>query len=863
MPSRVVSPLLLCLLPALLAACGGAGRSSQAGSDAVQMQVRNLLPPGQSGHFSVDGQAVGTLTGDPADFGPHIDDQRLMYWSSEFKDGRFQDISGRQPDISPREGVAIYLDAFGVPAVHADTVTDLWYGAGYVMAQQRLFLMDGVRRQARGTLAELTGPETVPQDIQTRVLTYSEAEYQSMFEGLSETAQQAITGYVAGANAWIAEVNANPELLPAEYVLLSSQPAPLSASDVLAAGVLMTRFVASEGGNEMENVIALKQLEQMHGVTKGRRIFRDLFWVDDPKAAVTIPAPEGVFSNIRTPVSERLAVFEAQADFAVSLPDELLQGPGTGHAPVPALPLLGKALPDPAGEAARYLQAFLGNLHGGSYMVVLRGEKTANGLPLMYNGPQLGYSYPSLLVELEVHGAGFHARGATVPGLPVIGIGNGQRIAWGLTTGYSKTIDSFIEDTAAGEGPNQYRHAGAVKDMDCRSETVNYRQAPEGVPAGPPVFSEEVEVCRTVHGPVVARSADGSLARSVQYAMWGREVETIEGVIAWQQARNLSQFLEAMRQVTWNENTMYVDADGNIAFFHPGLHPRRHPSTDLRLPNRGTGEQDHLGFMAFEDLPHSINPAQDWLANWNNKPAVGWGDGVGGNAITRPAAPVQRVLNWQRLLAAEDRISMDRLIELDRQAGRLDVRAQAWLPLIRQALASGTLGEDEAALASILAAWDELHYNPDIDIEDENALDRPAETIFDVFVRAMRLLLFSDVLPEDLFERMSAVGNHEYDASPLDNLVLKVLNPGISGIPLLEDYSQGLPPALWIQQGLLIARAILEAEYGSSDPQDFRRVHHRDNVCSLTGGVIGPCITMPHQDRGSWNEVIGFEVAAP
>ncbi len=827
------------------------------------MQVMTSLPPGQSGYFSTEGQALGMVTGNPADYGEHIDDQRLMHWSSQFKDGRFQDIRGRQPDLSPREGVSIYFDAFGVPAVYAESVEDLWYGAGYVMAQQRLFLMDGVRREARGTLAELTGPNTVPQDIKTRVLTYSEAEYQAMFEGLSETARQSISGYVAGVNDRIAEVLADPTLLPAEYGLLSSLPEPLSITDVVAAGVLMTRFVAAEGGNEMENVIALKQLQEMHGEQKGRRIFRDLFWVDDPKAAVTIPPGEGRFSNITTPPGERLAVFEAQADFAIGLPDELLRGPGTGDAPAPAAPLLGKALRHPAAQAARYLQAFLGNLHGGSYMVVLRGDKTANGLPLMYNGPQLEYTYPSTLVELEVHGAGFHARGATVPGLPVVGIGNGKRIAWGLTTGYSKTIDSFIEDTSVGDGPNQYRHAGTVKDMDCRTETVSYRQAPDGVPAGPPVFSEEVEVCRTVHGPVVARSGDGSLARSVQYAMWGREVDTIEGIIAWQQADNLAEFRQAMELVTWNENTMYVDADGNIAYFHPGLHALRHPSTDLRLPNRGTGEQDHLGFMAFEDLPQSINPAQGWLANWNNKPALGWGDGIGGNAITRPSAPVQRVVNWQRLLAAENGIDLQRLIELDRQAGRIDVRAQAWQPLIRQALGSGVLGAQEAALASLLAAWDGLHYNPEIDIEDEGALDRPAETVFDVFVRAMRQQMFGDVLPEALFERMSDVGNHEYDASPLDNLVLKVLNPGISGIPLLEDYSQGLQPAAWIQQGLLLARVILEAEYGSSDLQDFRRVHHRDSVCSLTGGVIGPCLTMPHQDRGTWNEIIGFDFAAP
>src|SRR3712207_2711557 len=111
---------------------------------------------------------------------------------------------------------------------------------------------------------------------------------------------------------------------------------------------------------------------------------------------------------------------------------------------------------------------------------------------MLVSGPQLGYSYPTQLWEVEVHGAGYDARGSTVPGLPTVGIGYGERVAWGLTTGNSKTIDSFIEEVRREGDALQYFHDGVWKDADCRVEEVRYRTAVEGVPAGPPVLASDV-----------------------------------------------------------------------------------------------------------------------------------------------------------------------------------------------------------------------------------------------------------------------------------------------------------------------------------------------------------------------------------
>lgn len=863
-----VSRMFYLLLPLLVVACGGSSSDDDdtgsninpPGSGNSQMQVVNIMPPGQSGHISVQGQLTGQITGNPGDFGPHIDDQREMYWNSQFKPGGFLDISDLTP-VEPREGVRIYRDAFGVPAVYGDTEYDVWYGAGYALTEDRLFLLDAVRRTAKGTLAELTGVGDVPADIQTRTLTYSEAEYQAQFDKLSERAQTAVTAYRDGVNARIAEVNANPTLLPIEYALLTSQPQPVTITDILAIGVLMTRTVASAGGEEMDNVKALQDLQAQHGEVLARTIMRDILWVDDKKAAVTIPDAE--FSNITTPVNQRDAVFEAMADFAATLPLELAQGPGTGDAPEP--PPVSVKLPDdyqwPADPKmiARAIQKTprWPERASASYMAVLDASRTADGSTLLVNGPQLGYSYPTLLVELEVHGAGYDARGSTVPGLPVIGIGYTDKTAWGLTTGESKTIDSFIE--TLGDDPNSYIHDGETKQMECRDEVINYRAASQGVPVGPAAFSVTEEVCRTVHGPIVARSDDGMLARSVQYAMWMRELETAEAALSWNRVRTFDEFYAAMTRATWNENLMYADADGNIAYFHPGLHPLRDPDGDMRFPLPGEGSFDHAGLMGFTDLPHTINPSQGWVANWNNKAAHGWGEGIGGHADSLPAGPESRVVNWQALLAARNDFTFDDLAVLDREIGLHDPRARAFQPLFVSISGNPGLTAKQQQLIDIVAAWDGDHYNPAIDINDEAALDRPGETIFDVLMKSLVDELYVGVLPSDWLANMAAHGNHPHDAKRLENLALKLLDPSVSSIPAQHDFLGGRSRDELLIDVLAEALTRLEAAHGAeTDPAEYRRIHPRSDVCSLTGGVTGPCITMPHQDRGSWIHLVGF-----
>jgi penicillin amidase len=823
--------------------------------------IGTALAPGNDGFFSVEGQARGSVTRDPGQYGEHVDDQRVMFWDGDYKDGRFQPPTGTPQ--TPKDGVRLYEDDKGVPVVYGDSAYDVWFGAGYAAGQQRLFLADAVRRLGRGTFAELVGPGGVPADVQTRTLTYSQAEYDAMFAALPRSSQEVIEGYAAGLDAWIQHVRTTPRDLPAEYVLLSSLPERWTVTDSLAAGVLITRTVASAGGDEFREIETLRTLQEALGPDAGLAALEDVRWQSDDQATVSVPVEEGRFDNAVVPADRRAQVLRDSAAYALALPPELATGPGTGPFPEPVVPG-GVTAPDlPAqvrasiAEAADMLVAWGNGLHGGSYAFAVAPERTTTGAAMLVSGPQLGYSYPTQLWELEVHGGGYDARGSTVPGLPTVGIGYGERVAWGLTTGNSKTIDSFIETTRREGGRLQYLHDGVWKDADCRTETIRYRGDVAGVPVGPPVLAQDAEVCRTVHGPVVAATEDGALARSVQYAMYGRELETVNGILAWNRADTFEEFEAGVRQVTWNENVADADADGRIAYWHPGLFPRRSPGWDSRFPAPGTGEHDLRGLVPFEQMPQSVDPDVGYLANWNGKPAVGWIDEHLEPASSRPGGKAQRVQVIHDLLAAQPQLSPEALRATEYRLGVVDQRAPEFLPLVTRL--SGATPEQEQALA-LLRAWDGTAYGPGAgtsegDYTDAGVTDGPAPTLFRRLMDDLRDEVLRD-LPPEVVEDSDAVASHVWDASPADNLVLRVLAPSRSALTPSRDYLRGRTPEAVLLAALDRSITALTAEYGA-DPAGWRAQHPRRPVKSLTG-VIGPSLTMPYQDRGSWVHVVAF-----
>jgi penicillin amidase len=94
----------------------------------------------------------------------------------------------------------IYRDAYGVPHVRATSVLDLARGQGFVMAQDRAWQLEHLRRRATGTTAEVLGPRLLDWDVLVRRTRIADTA-QRAFARLGAESQDFVAAYVEGVNA--------------------------------------------------------------------------------------------------------------------------------------------------------------------------------------------------------------------------------------------------------------------------------------------------------------------------------------------------------------------------------------------------------------------------------------------------------------------------------------------------------------------------------------------------------------------------------------------------------------------------------------------------------------------------------------
>ncbi|MEW6263844.1 MAG: penicillin acylase family protein [Thermodesulfobacteriota bacterium] len=296
--------------------------------------------------------------------------------------------------------VEVIRDDWGVPHLFAEQRSDLHMALGYVMAQDRLFHMDFLRRVGRGRLAEILGPDLVETDHFLRVLNAMWPEERAD-KSVIGPYRQAVEEYAAGVNAFIRQGR-----LPLEFTILGYKPEPWKVTDGIYVNLLMG-WDLQTGWSDL-------------------LFFRLMHKVGLEMAEEAIPVYPGGGPTIVPKEVTRLA------GLLTSL--------------------------YPLDKLAETVPVFTGQV-GGSNGWAIAGKKTTTGRPILCQDPHLGLTAPSIWYEAHLQAEDLDVAGVMLPGLPVVVIGNNRRIAWGCTNVMLDDMDFYVEKLNP-QNPDQYEYQG-------------------------------------------------------------------------------------------------------------------------------------------------------------------------------------------------------------------------------------------------------------------------------------------------------------------------------------------------------------------------------------------------------------------
>jgi len=626
-------------------------------------------------------------------------------------------ITDGQINVAGLNGqVDIYRDAMAIPHIYAGNSHDLFFAQGYIHAQERFWQMDAWRHIGSGTLSEMFGKGQLETDIFLRTLGWEQTA-QTEWDGLNPDARKILLSYADGVNAYLKDHNG--EALSLEYAVMKLlspdyKIEPWTPVNSLTWGKAMAWDLRGNMEEEIERAVLLKTLTPQQ-VDELFPAYPDdhpviVNKIGDGASAQGLSANQAAF-NIPDQTLNTLA-------YNVSLLDQVLGAMGDGI---------------------------------GSNSWAVSGSLTETGKPLLANDPHLGIQMPSIWYQVGLHcqpqtdECPYEVAGFSFAGVPGVVIGHNDRIAWGFTNVGPDVMDLYIEKVNP-ENPNQYEVNGNWVDFEIRTETIS-------VVGGKPI---EISVRSTRHGPVISDSYGPlkdqgdphdkefipfkdsagidlpehyavalkwtALTPSTPFeAIWG-----FDKARSWQDFRNAAQNYHVPAQ-----NLLYADVDGNIAYQMPGDVPIR-AKGDGSLPVPGwTDDYEWTGFIPFDELPFTFNPAEGYIATANNQ--------------VPPRDFKYLITNdWDYGFRAERIVNMIKdangkmsIADFQKMQGDMfDANGPVFVPLLMQLDIPAR--NPKAALAmNLLSTWD-----------FQASRDSSAAAVFQSFWRHLLQNTFNDDLPE-------------------------------------------------------------------------------------------------------------------
>ncbi len=459
--------------------------------------------------------------------------------------------------------VEIVRDRYAIPHIFGGTDEDVFFGLGFVHAQDRLWQMTLLRRAAYGRLSELFGPDLLPADRRMRILDLHGLSVRALGAQDADT-QAALRAYSRGVNAWLGVLEDSVLNSGApEFLIFDDNVRPWEPFDSIA--ILNLQAVNLSGHAERE---ALRARAAARGI--GTRL-NDL-----------MPSEPG--GGLALPFTEAAA------------------GAGPEGGPRFSRP----ALFTPAGGS------------GASNAWAAGPGRTSGGAPLMANDPHLGFSAPSvwMLARLELSGGG--VIGGTIPGAPLVPVGRSADLAWGVTSSYVDDQDVFLEKFSP-ESEMRYLTPQGSAEFRRRIDVIRIKGRPpqrielKWTENGPVVPKEHYAL-----NDLLPRDHFVSLG----WTLLDSPNTSMTAGLRLMKARNVDEALDTVRLHRSPQLNLLIADRSEIAMQVIGAVPRRSPFHETKgtMPAPGWKLRNQWqGELPFDSLPRFRNPRNGFLGNTNNK----------------------------------------------------------------------------------------------------------------------------------------------------------------------------------------------------------------------------------------------------
>ena len=477
-----------------------------------------------------------------------------------------------------KETVTVYRDQYAVPHVYAKNEEDLYRAVGYVMAQDRLWQMDLMRRVTTGRLAEIFGEDLLKTDQLMRSLRITEKSNLILSKSNEKMIKMA-EAFTDGVNQFIEK---HKNQLPPEFAILGYEPEKWQVFH----SVNLVGYMAWDLTMSWNNEYLLYKLSKKVPPAKYKEMIPNLLLHS------TVVHPDFSLPGRAMIPGEH----EIRPNPYV-YPGTLCKNESCIHTGFDLLAETGKLVD-------LGLVVFTGSNNW-----AVSGKKSTTGKPILANDMHLGLFSPGIWYQMhQVVENQLDVTGVILPGSPFIVAGHNKNIAWGMTNVMVDDMDFYLE-TINPENPNQYRFNNQWRQMDIRTETFKTREG----------NTVKKELKFTHRGPVISEFKDND--KEVISMRWiGNESSNeLRAIYLLNRAKNWQDFRDAVKTfIAVSQNIVYADIEGNIGLQSCVGIPVRKTNGSFVVPG-DTDEYDWTGIVPFKELPYSFNPDSSHVSSANNK----------------------------------------------------------------------------------------------------------------------------------------------------------------------------------------------------------------------------------------------------